>query len=382
MKKKNILFLMMSLNVGGTEKHVFDLISHLNEEKFNPVICCIYNLGQIGMKLSKNKKGIKIYKDIARNKWDISCLWKLFNIIKKENIDILYTIDTPLSQFWGSISAKFGGVTANITRVSMTNPTFHAGRRKLINRIMMPSVDKVIAQAYSQKEYLVNIEKIDAEKIEVIHNGVDLIKFRKSKDELALKESIGIPEDARVVGMVARLSSEKGYPVFLNTAKIILNKMPDVHFLIVGDGVEKENLKKITGRLQIESNIHFLGTVENVPQVVSIFDVAVMSSDFDTFSNSILEYMAMSKPVVATNVGSFFEVVRQDVNGYLLQPGDPEGLAESVLKLLDDKNLAVQLGKAGRKIVEEEFSIQKMVETYEVLFEGVVKQNARHLIMP
>ena len=378
MKKINILFLMMSLDVGGTEKHVFDLVSHLNKETFNPVICCLYNLGQIGMKLSENKKGIKIYKDIAKNKWDISCLWKLFNIIKKENIDILYTIDSPLSQFWGSVSAKFGGVTANITRISMTNPIFHAKRRKLVNRVMMPSIDKVISQAYSQKEYLVNIEKIDAEKIEVIYNGVDLAKFRKSKDELALKESVGIPEDARVVGMVARLSLEKGYPVFLNTAKIILNKMPDVHFLIVGDGAEKENLKKMTGQLQIESNIHFLGTVKNVPQVVSLFDVAVMSSDFDTFSNSILEYMAMSKPVVATNVGSFFEVVRQDVNGYLLQPGDPEGLAESVLKLLDDKNLAVRLGKAGRKIVEEEFSIQKMVETYEVLFEGVVKQNARH----
>ena len=378
MKKKNILFLMMSLNVGGTEKHVFDLISHLNEEKFNPVICCIYNLGQIGMNLSKNKKGIKIYKDIARNKWDISCLWKLVNIIKKEKIDIFYTINFPLSQFWGAISAKFGGVTANVTRISRTNPTFHAKRRKLVNRVMMPSIDKVIAQAYSQKEFLVNFENIDAEKIEVIYNGVDLSKFRKSKDELALKESIGIPEDARVVGMVGRLVSDKGYPVFLNAAKIILNKMPDVHFLIVGDGAEKENLKKLTGQLQIESKIHFLGTVENVPQVVSLFDVAVMSSDFDTFSNSILEYMAMSKPVVATNVGSISEAVQHDVNGYLLQRGDIEGLAGSVLKLLDNEDLAVRMGNAGRKMVEDKFSIRRMVKTYEVLFEGVMKQNVLH----
>ena len=369
---------MMSLNVGGTEKHVFDLVSHLNEEKFNPVICCIYNLGQIGMKLSKNKKGIKIYKDIAKNKWDISCLWKLFNIIKREKIDILYTINFPLSQFWGAVLAKLGGVTANVTRISRTNPTFHAKRRKLVNRVMMPSIDKVIAQAHSQKEYLVNSENIDAEKIEVIYNGVDLSKFKKSKDELVLKKSVGIPEDARVVGMVGRLVPDKGYPVFLNAAKIILNKMPDVHFLIVGDGVEKENLKKMTGQLQIESYIHFLGTIENVPQIVSLFDVAVMSSDFDTFSNSILEYMAMSKPVVATNVGSISEAVQHDVNGYLLQRGDIEGLAGSVLKLLDNNNLAVRMGNAGRKMVEDKFSIQRMVKAYEVLFEGVVQQNVLH----
>lgn len=373
MKKTNILFLMMSLDVGGSEKHVFDLVSHLNEEKFNPVICCIYNLGQIGMNLSKDKKGIKIYKDIAKNKWDISCLWKLVNIVKKEKIDILYTINFPLSQFWGAISAKIGRVTANVTRISRTNPTFHAKRRKLVNRFMMPSIDKVIAQAYSQKEYLVNSEKIDAEKIEVISNGVDLSKFRKSKDELALKESIGVPGDARVVGMVGRLVSEKGYPVFLNAARIILNKMPDVHFLIAGDGVEKENLKKITDQLQIESNIHFLGTIENVPQVVSLFDVAVLSSDFDTFSNSVLEYMAMSKPVVATNVGSIYEAVQHDVNGYLLQPGDPEGLAESVLKLLRNKILAVRMGDTGRKMVEDKFSIQKMIITYENLFMELVR---------
>ena len=178
--------------------------------------------------------------------------------------------------------------------------------------------------------------------------------------------------------MVGRLVPDKGYPVFLNAAKIILNKMPDVHFLIVGDGVEKENLKKMTGQLQIESYIHFLGTIENVPQIVSLFDVAVMSSDFDTFSNSILEYMAMSKPVVATNVGSISEAVHHDVNGYLLQRGDIEGLAGSVLKLLDNNNLAVRMGNAGRKMVEDKFSIQRMVKAYEVLFEGVVQQNVLH----
>ena len=144
----------------------------------------------------------------------------MFNIIKREKIDILYTINFPLSQFWGAVLAKLGGVTANVTRISRTNPTFHAKRRKLVNRVMMPSIDKVIAQAHSQKEYLVNSENIDAEKIEVIYNGVDLSKFKKSKDELVLKKSVGIPKDARVVGMVDRKSTR------LNSSHTDISRMP------------------------------------------------------------------------------------------------------------------------------------------------------------
>lgn len=373
MKKINILFLVLSLDVGGSERHISNLVSNLNREKFNPVVCCLYDLGLIGTMLVNNNEGIKVYYDLIKNKWDISGFWKLINILKNGDIHILYTINTALTQFLGTISAKFSGVNANITRVGRTKPTFHAKRRTIVNSIILPFVDKVIAQAYSQKEYLIRHEGMQPEKIEVIYNGVNLEQFKKPVDELAVKQTVGIPIGVAVIGIVARLVPEKGHIAFLKAAKKIINVFPQTYFLIAGDGKERKKLEEMTQELAIQSNVHFLGTIKDIPQIISLFDVAVMSSNFETFSNAILEYMAASKPVVSTNAGSTAELVIDGKTGYLIPCGDYDALADAILRLLKDKSLAKKMGEAGREKINEKFTIQKMMTKYESLFADLVK---------
>lgn len=373
MKRINILFLLLSLNVGGTEKHIYDLVLNLKKEKFNPMVCCLYDLGSIGVRLVNNTKGVKIYHNLIRNKWDIAGIWKLIGILRNENIHILYTINSPLTQFWGTILVKFTGVAALVTRVAATKPTFHGKRRKIINKLMLRFVDKIIAQANSHKEYLISHEDFQPWKVEVIYNGVELENFKRPVDMFGMRRALDVPADALIIGIVARLMPEKGHLIFLRAARKIINVFPQSHFLIAGDGKEKERLEKTTLELGIQSNVHFLGTIENIPQVVSLFNVAILTSSLETFSNAVLEYMAASKPVVATNVGSMSELVIDGETGFLIPLSDSDTLANAILRLLKDWSLAKKMGEAGREKIKEKFTIQKMIAKYESLFADLVK---------
>lgn len=369
---------MCSLNVGGTEKHIHDLVSNADRQKFNFVIICLYELGGIGKVLKEY--GIKVYHNVLRNKLDIFGVWKLNRIIRNEKADILFIVHTPLTLFWGVICSKINNIKATLTRSPTflsgspaSNPLSHFNKRKIINYFILNFVDKIIAQAYSHREYLLKDERADLDRIVVINNGLDLEHFNNSGDTLTLKKAIGIPSNVQVVGIVARLEPLKGHDMFLKAAKKIIGSLPQTHFLVVGDGIERKNLEQMCKELLIEKNVHFVGIIKYVPQIVQLFDVGVLSSRRETFSNAILEYMAASKPVVATNVGGTAEIVIDGETGYLVSSGDHEALSDALIKLLRDRNLAKKMGEAGRERVKEKFTIQNMINRYESLFMNLLK---------
>jgi len=368
MKRINILFLITSLSIGGTETHIYNLVSSLNMERFNPVVCCLYNLGLIGAKLLNNEKSIKVYHNIMKNKWDIFGAWKLIHILKDENIHILYIVNSPLTMFWGIICAKFAKVNACLTRITVSKPISHTKRRWIANNIMLSFIDVIIAQAHSHKDYLISHDGFKPDKIEVVYNGVNLERFMSPPKSGNLKQIIGIPEEVPVIGIVGRLSPEKGLIVFLDAARKILNDFPYVHFIIAGDGPERKKLEDISCKLEIQPNVHFLGARTDIPQILSLFDVGIMASNIENFSNAILEYMAAAKPVVATNVGGTAEQVIDGETGFLISNGDSNALADAILALLKDKSLAKKMGEKGREKIKEKFTIQEMVSRYEDLF--------------
>lgn len=375
MKKINVLFLMLSLEVGGTEKHVYELISNINKEKFRTVVCCLYDLGSIGRSLMNENNETTCYYNIISHKYDISGILHLISIIKKENIDVLYTINSPLTLFIGALIAKLIGLNACVTRDSVTNPIFHVKRRRIVNRLMLPFVDRIVAQSDSHAEYLINSEGMNKEKIEVIYNSVKLEQFIEPVNAVALKDELHIPKDVPVVGIVGRLAPEKGHVVFLQAARKILNKFPQTQFIIVGDGSEMNNLQNLTEELGIQSNVIFLGVRRDIPWILSLFDVAVLSSHsmVETVSNAVLEYMAAGKPVVATNAGSTSDLVSDKKTGVIIPCGDSEAMTEAVLNLFANIELMKKMGDAGREKVKEKFTIHRMVAEYETLFARLIK---------
>jgi glycosyltransferase involved in cell wall biosynthesis len=374
MTRANILILTCSLNIGGAEKHVYDLVSNMDKRKHNFIIICLYELGVIGKNLSRGHEA-KVYHNLMRNKLDIFGVLKLISILRNEDIDILYILHTPLTLFLGVLCAKLTGIRVSIIRSPTTIPTAHRKRRRIVNLLFLNFVDIIIAQAYSQREYFIHHDSADPKKVTVIYNGVDVERFSNPSDESALRKAIGIPSGVHVVGIVARLEPQKGLTLFLNSARMVLDLFPNVYFLILGDGGERNNLEQMCKELSIQKNVLFLGMVKDVSQIVSLFNVAVLASRpvGETFSNAILEYMAASKPVIATNVGSIAEQVIDGETGYLIEYDDSAALTEAILKLLNDMHSARRMGEAGRRMVEEKFTIQKMINEYERLFVNIAK---------
>lgn len=373
MRKIKILILTCSLNVGGAEKHIHDLVLNSDRQKFNFVIVCLYELGAIGEMLSK-EHGIKIYHNVMRNKLDIFGVWILNRIIRKEKADILFMVHTPPVLLWGVFCAKINNIKATLSRSPTTNPSAHVKRSTIVNFFVLRFVDKIVAQAQSHMEYQIK-SGADPGKGVVINNGVDLEHFSKPGDTLTLKQKMGISFDAQVVGIVARLEPQKGIQYFLRAAKNIIALLPQTHFLIVGDGSERKKLENMCKELFIEKNVHFLGMLKDVSMIIQVFDVGVLSSNpvGETFSNAILEYMAAAKPVVATNVGSTDEIVVDGETGYIVPSGAPESLSTAVTKLLKNKELAKRMGEAGRERVKEKFMFQSMISKYESLFLSLLK---------
>jgi glycosyltransferase involved in cell wall biosynthesis len=236
----------------------------------------------------------------------------------------------------------------------------------------------VTALSEYHRDYLVEKERISLEKIEIIPNGIEIEKFGYV-DKGETRKSLGITEKAPVVGILAMLRHEKAHDVFLKAAALVLQRVPSAYFLIIGDGTERGRLEKFTRELKIHEKVYFLGVRQDITQLLGILDVAVLSSHpvVETFPVSVLEYMASSKPVVATRVGSLSELVEEGVTGFLVDAGDFKSMANRIISLLDNPTLACRMGKEGRKKVQKQYSVAKMVQRHEQLFQRLLSESRK-----
>ncbi len=371
MKKINVLILTHSLHIGGAENHVYNLITNINNTKYNFTVLCLFELGAVGKMISES--GIKTYHNVMRNNLDLLGFRELIRIVRNEKIDILYIVLTPVTLFWGTFCKMFADVRAIITRSTTMQPNYRVPRRrKIITSLTLNFVDKVVAQSYSHRDYLINCSGFDAKKIFVIYNAVNMEKFKKGAEIVAAERLLNIPPGDFIVGMVARLEPEKRIMTFLRAARIVLDSIPRTHFFIAGDGKETNKLHEEARALKIETNVHFLGTRKDVPQLVSLMDIGVSSSVMETCSNTILEYMAASKPVVSTDAGSNAELVVDTVTGFVVPRENYEAMADALIRLLKDERLAKKMGEAGRRRAEEMFAIQRMINEYDELFTHIM----------
>ncbi len=230
----------------------------------------------------------------------------------------------------------------------------------------MPLSDAVVAVSVGQAEYLRDEEGIVPERIVVIHNGVDTASFGPRLQGEALeraRQELGLPPDAPVVVIVAALRPEKNHALLLRAlARCRCRRAP--HLLVVGGGPEEERIRSVAREEGLHDRIHWLGIRDDVPWILSLSDVLVLSSSpvVETFPLCVLEAMAASLPVISTRVGSLEEMVVDGETGYLTPPGDGDALARALEALLDDPERGWKMGRAGREHVLRNFDRKAMVE--------------------
>lgn len=212
-------------------------------------------------------------------------------------------------------------------------------------------------------------------RVQVMPNGVDVERFDPAlADGAAVRQQFGIPTSAPVVGTVAVFRVQKRLDDWLESARIVRQRQSDVHFVLVGDGPEREQLHARACALQLDGVVHFTGVQTDVRPFLAAMDVFLISSIFEGLPVALLEAMSMQRGIVSTSVGGVPEVVRHGTNGLLVPAGRPNLLAEAVRQLITSPALRADCGRAARQTVIDDFSLQRMTRQLERMYVEVVQE--------
>ncbi len=354
----NILLLTTHLDIGGISNYTVWLAEALNKKEHRVIVAS--SGGELLTEL--NKKNIPHFKVNIRTKKEISPLLLragsvLVELVNKKNIDLIHA-QTRITQLLAYHVSR-------LTKIPYVTTCHGLYKKRLIRRIFPCWGDRVIAISEPVRENLVNYFKLPKDRVRLVHNGLDADRFSRhySKEEKEkIKRDYGLKEKGKVVGNIARLVKVKGQEYILCAAKEILKVRPRTQFLIVGGGEEKDQLIKLAKRLDITANVFFTGPLKKVEDVLAIMDIFVFPAFWqEGFGLSILEAMVSGLPIVASNVGGIYTLVKDDKTGFLVPPKDVPGLIDALLRLLDDKKLASQMGRAGRELAVQDFPLDKVV---------------------
>jgi len=235
-------------------------------------------------------------------------------------------------------------------------------------RQLTPLMDRliVVSKAIEQK---IREEGRAGAPVSLIYNGVDLQRYNHQQPCCTLHEDYAIPEASPIVGVVARLEAEKGHRTLIEAWPLVLAAHPEARLLIVGEGSERDSLEAQAASLGICDRVVFTGRREDVPAVTAALDIAVLPSYREAQGLSVLEAMALSRPVVASEVGGIPEMIENGVSGLLVPPNDPGALADAIVRLLSDHPYADMIAKRGHDLVHDRFCIELMVNSIETLYD-------------
>lgn len=277
--------------------------------------------------------------------------------LRENKIDLIHTHDF-YTNIFGIAAATFARVPVRISSKRETSG-MRSSSQEIVERAAFSRANAVVVNSGAVRKYLLD-RGVAAEKMCLIYNGIDLERFDTSPTGPSIRDQLRMTSKAKVVTLVANLRhGVKNVPMLLQAAASILPECPETHFVIAGEGELESELKETARKADIEANVHFMGNCSDVPSLLSASDVCVLTSTAEGFSNSILEYMAAGKPVVATEVGGAGEAIVDGVTGFLVPSDDAAAFSERTVRLLADAELAVSFGAAGKRLVSEKFSAQR-----------------------
>jgi len=298
---------------------------------------------------------------------DIRDLIRLVSVIKRIGPDIAVSFLYSPS-VWGALAARIAGVPVTISsRRDCGFQRKEAKFPKYVEKLSRMATDSYVANSLAVRASLTRDEGIETERVQVIYNGVDLPETLYHSGG-TLREQLGIAVDDTVIGMVANFWPHKNHMLLVRAAKVVLDSQRDLVFVLVGrDWRYRHTVEREVGRLGLTNHFKILCVVDNVSEVLSLIDIGVLCSTSEGFSNTILEYMAYAKAVVATRVGGNPEAVVEGETGYLVPPDDPESLADRIIDLITNPRKRKEMGRHGRLRAEQEYNWEEKLRQWDSL---------------
>jgi glycosyltransferase involved in cell wall biosynthesis len=373
--RTKVLFLITDLPRDGAQRQLLELVKGLDKERFQLIVLTLNPGGPLEQEF-RRIRGVRLLSLARKGKYDFLCFLKVFRILRRMKVDIVQPFLTPATLF-GLLPALICRTPVKIvTERNGPQMRTNAGYRLYLKAedMLSRSADWAVANSLAGREFLIQ-RGIEPSRVKVIYNGINISRLNPDHQGVErVRQKIGVPQGGKVVGMMARMFPPKNHALFLQTAALIGRVAPQTRFALLGDGPLRAHLEELSRKLGLDSEMVFLGEQQDVGTYLSAFDIAVLTSDTEGCSNSLLEAMALGIPVIATNVGGNREVVRDGESGLLVPSGNAEALAKAIITLLENPKLAKSMGEQARQRAITEFSLERMVNQYQSLYQETLAE--------
>lgn len=365
--QKKVLIILGAIRFGGIEMWVRDLLQTIDRRRFEPVVCSLLHRGtdhRPELLAQYRATGIKLVEIKDRlNAYDPRLIWDIYRVIRQEKVDLVHVNDV----VWGLTAAALACVPAirhihNDYKTAVYRPGFD----QVLHRI----TPYFIATNWQVKNEVAVITGVEPNRIAVIYCGIDSNRFSPSlpDKQITLRQELGLYAQEQVVVTIGRLIPQKGMSNFLNMARqVVVNYRQPVRFLIVGEGPQRAELEAQVQALGLEQAIIFTGSRSDTPNLLALADLFVVSSLWEAGPITLLEAMAMGKPVVATPVGRVPELIKDGETGFVVPVGDPAAMADRVQYLLEQPDCAARLGQKAQQLgptFDNKYEIKKLEDFY------------------
>ncbi len=373
-----VVYCIDNMQLGGTELNAVRTAERLDRRRFAISVVCIRATGPLMARYED--AGIPIHPfpmSSLLGPRAVQQAIRLIRLFRSERTDVVHSHDAYTSVF-ATICARIAGVRGVIaSRRSWHSPHLQ-GRIMRANRVAYRFADRVVGNSPSVSRLVETEGGVPMSRIVTIPNFLDPQSFEPLSDDdrRRLLGEIGVPPGSLVVGIVARLYAVKDHSTLLRAIAMLAPTIPTLHCVLVGDGPERGRIEALARELGIADRIHLAGERPQLPNLHGLFDVSVLCSTSEAFPNSVLEAMAASRPVVATNVGGTPDAVREGETGLLVPPADPSRLAGAIRSLYEAPSLRAELGSRGCAAARSGYSASAVIGQVEALYTSLAGRDA------
>ncbi len=369
-KKINLMLSIAGLHHGGAERVVANLCRYLDPQKYNVSVCWRTACGEIGKELKSMGYNVIGLPELKEDLSPYLRFVELKKLLKELRIDVIHTHDT--GALADAAQCRLTGGRSKIVH------TFHFGNYPNLKKshlymemLFSRIAHKLIAVGYEQSKSLKRVLHLPESKISVLYNGVENPSIEPTLE--CINNLRSDPAKPIIIGSISTLTEQKGLSVLLDAAAILSERKTNCVLLIVGGGPLESELESKCKRLGLQEMVKFLGWMHNAPnKLLHYIDVFCQSSLWEANSIVLLEAMSYGAPIVTTEVGESRHVIDNGRSGKIVQPDEPEALAEALLELIDNRQQRQDMGENARAKFLENYTVDNMIENYEGIYQSLV----------
>jgi glycosyltransferase involved in cell wall biosynthesis len=395
MGRITVVHIITKLELGGAQENTLFTVKHLNRGSYEPVL--ISGTEGILVEEAQTLKEVRVhllpelvreirpFKDVRALVTMWSILRKLQQEVKRESTEIppplIVHTHSSKAGILGRWAARLAGIKLIIHSVhgfsfNDFQPSLVRAFYIFLERITARITTCFIAVSDANREEGIQRGIFTDNKVNLIRSGIDIARFQAvTCDRVTMRRTLGVDDRFPLVAMISCFKPQKAPLDFIRVAKVVLDEMSDVHFLLVGDGTLRPAIEKLIRELQIRDKILLAGWRRDIPAIVQCIDLLVLTSLWEGLPRVLPEAMASGIPVVASKVNGSPEAIKDGINGYLLPPRAIPEMAQKIIYLLQHPKKARAMGERGRELVQE-FDIWKMVQQQEILYANLFKNGS------